>query len=1439
MATIPTDAKFSDQWHLLNTTIGEYDLNVVDVWDDYTGDGVTITVIDSGFDYAHSDLSSNYDTALDWDFADNDADAWPSAAFSGHGTAVMGLVGADKNGSGAVGVAHEVDLIGFRTDFTLSATADAINATANSGNAHYRATDIVVMSLSTSSVFNTSADYVSMVGDFAYGAANGRGGLGTVYVKSAGNDRGLDDTNAEMRDASIHTITVGATLADGNIADYSTPGASVLVSAFGSLGGSGGTIFTTDQTGTAGYNTETSGNGGDFHSGFNGTSAATPMVGGVIALMLEANDQLGWRDVQTILAYSARHVGSAVGSAATGNELSSGAFGSAASWLWNDATDWNGGGLHFSNDYGFGLIDAKAAVRLAETWQITSTSANDATTFEDNVDSSFLIPDGGFTSFTISETTGILIEHLTIELALDIDDLGDLEIHLTSPSGTTSKLIADIGGTAGFADRWTFSSNAFRGENSDGDWILQVRDDQVDGQRVTVTDADLMTFGAALSDNDQFILTEELSDFAGVAGHAATFAGGAGTNILNAAAISSDMLIDLFNNSGTVDGVAITNSNIQIVYTGDGNDTIIGDNSSDELYAGNGNDTIVVHGQIGGNLYDGGDGVDTIDWSGATETDITFDMNDETATSTGGGVDQMRNFENLSGTNNADVIISRNFGSNTIMANGGDDIIHKLYGTGSAISDDYNGGAGTDTLVALRLQVDVVVDLMAGEILHQGASRDQLTEIENITIGDGAINGDNGANVLISIGDFANSIQGNGGNDVIDGGDGDDVLGGGAGGDAIFGGLGSDTIHGGSGADTIDAGEGMDVVHAGSGNDTIIDTQAGGLTNNDTYNGGAGIDTLVVNSASWTAVVVFNLAAGEETINGTVRDTYSEIENITASGSATLIGDNSSNRLIASDLFTSGDNAIQGNGGDDFIDGGAGNDALDGGAGDDEILGGLDDDVLHGNGGNDTLSGGVGNDSVYGDVGDDIITVGSGLDFADGGGGNDRISRGGGDALEDEYHGGAGIDTIDVTGGTFISSVLFDLGTGELLISGTLYEIWEGFENYDGSGGTGSEGVNGTSGGNVIITGSGSNVINAGSGADIVDAGAGMDVVNVGAGNDFVTDNDGLTGDVFVGGGGIDTLDYSGNFFTNGVTFDAVLGYVGVSGGALADDLFSNFEIIIASQGADILISDGLGEMHAEDGDDTVYAGIGTAEVLDGGLGADTLNTTSFAADYQVNLATGLTSHTGEAFTNFENLILGDGNDTATGTAGDNEIFGGKGNDTVFGGAGQDILTGGLNKDTLKGEGGDDILNGGGGADYLYGGGNSDLITGANGHDRLFGGGGKDILIGGLGDDKLKAGGGADILKGGGGNDKLWGGAGNDDFVFTNGFGTDIIKDFNFADNREDIDLSGVTEIVGFADLKNHHLSEVNGNSIITVGMDTITIIGVLNADFDRGDFLF
>lgn len=152
-----------------------------------------------------------------------------------------------------------------------------------------------------------------------------------------------------------------------------------------------------------------------------------------------------------------------------------------------------------------------------------------------------------------------------------------------------------------------------------------------------------------------------------------------------------------------------------------------------------------------------------------------------------------------------------------------------------------------------------------------------------------------------------------------------------------------------------------------------------------------------------------------------------------------------------------------------------------------------------------------------------------------------------------------------------------------------------------------------------------------------------------------------------------------------------------------------------------------------------------------------------------------------------DSLIGEAGADTLIGGIGQDNLTGGDGNDRLSGQRGADHLDGGDGHDTLKGGGGNDTLLGGDGDDDLNGGTRQDLIEGGDGNDRLIGRSFEDTLIGGAGHDRLIAGGDADRLEGGTGNDTLKGGGAADVFVFDLGFDTDLVLDFDIAEDRLEI----------------------------------------------------
>lgn len=122
------------------------------------------------------------------------------------------------------------------------------------------------------------------------------------------------------------------------------------------------------------------------------------------------------------------------------------------------------------------------------------------------------------------------------------------------------------------------------------------------------------------------------------------------------------------------------------------------------------------------------------------------------------------------------------------------------------------------------------------------------------------------------------------------------------------------------------------------------------------------------------------------------------------------------------------------------------------------------------------------------------------------------------------------------------------------------------------------------------------------------------------------------------------------------------------------------------------------------------------------------------------------------------------------------------------------------------------------------------LIVGTDGNNRLMGTKAGEHIYG-LG--------GADRLNGGAGDDVLSGGAGADVFVFTGRFGHDVITDFEVNVAREVIDLSQMSGLHGYSDLRAHHMTEVDGSTVLSFGAHDITLQGVAMSSLTASDFLF
>ncbi|NBU60002.1 MAG: serine peptidase, partial [Betaproteobacteria bacterium] len=595
----PIDPLYTAQWHFGQIgRLGFGSANTAGierVWADHTGRGVKVGVWDDGVQATHWDLSANYNASRQMTVGGTMNDGQPLSSDADHGTAVAGLIAAAANGRGGIGVAHGAELTSVR----IFGGADDIN----SAWTRYLQTldqlgtfDVTNHSYGGTPSFIRDAD----VDRFEASLATGRGGLGTINVKAAGNDR--LDGNGDALDASRATVSVAATTSTGQVTSYSTYGAHILLAAPEAA-------VTTDRTGTSqGYNGSIDASG-DYTNRFSGTSAATPVVAGVAALVLDAAPGLGWRDVQSILALSAQGTGSRYGGS-TLNEV--------FAWKWNGAGNWNGGGLHFSEDYGFGLANAYTATRLAEVWSLMNplagTSPNERSASV-TVSPNAAIADLQTLRQTFTLTTDLVMDSVNLTVDLAHTYFTDLRISLVSPAGTTLSLYDGTTGDGSTADnglRYTFGAEGFRGESSAGTWTLVVTD-AVSGDAGTLRGVTLKAWGSSASADDQYHYTDEVFAALSAPGQSARATlddRDGGVDWLDCAAMSRNLVLDLSAGGDcTADGQVFTrlaaSTVIENAIGGDGNDRILG-NASDNRIAGmRGNDTI-----------DGGAGRDLVVFAG-------------------------------------------------------------------------------------------------------------------------------------------------------------------------------------------------------------------------------------------------------------------------------------------------------------------------------------------------------------------------------------------------------------------------------------------------------------------------------------------------------------------------------------------------------------------------------------------------------------------------------------------------------------------------------------------------------------------------------------------------------------------------------------------------------------------------------------------------------
>uniref|UniRef100_A0A2S2QKG2 furin n=1 Tax=Sipha flava TaxID=143950 RepID=A0A2S2QKG2_9HEMI len=458
------DPKWPKMWYLNRGR--DMDMNVQGAWEEgITGKGSVVTILDDGLEKDHPDLIKNYDPSASYDMNNRDEDPMPrydQMDTNRHGTRCAGEVAASANNSlCSVGIAFGASIGGVR--MLDGDVTDAVEARSLSLNPQH----IHIYSASWGP--DDDGKTVDGPGElatraFLEGISKGRGGKGSIFIWASGNGgREHDNCNCDGYTNAIWTLSISSATQNGHVPWYSEACSSTLATTYSSGSNYESQIITTDLH-------------HECTSNHTGTSASAPLAAGIVALTLEANNKLTWRDMQHIVVLTARPT----------HLL---------------ATDWviNGVGRKVSHSFGFGLMDATEMVRLARRWKtvpaqhicnVTAQVFEKLVPARSSVTIQLLVKECNSVNF---------LEHVQAKISLSASRRGDIKIDLTSPSGTKSTLLAprtQDNSHTGF-NVWPFMTVHMWGERPFGIWQLTIHNE---GKLLAanITDWEMVFYGTIL-----------------------------------------------------------------------------------------------------------------------------------------------------------------------------------------------------------------------------------------------------------------------------------------------------------------------------------------------------------------------------------------------------------------------------------------------------------------------------------------------------------------------------------------------------------------------------------------------------------------------------------------------------------------------------------------------------------------------------------------------------------------------------------------------------------------------------------------------------------------------------------------------------------------------------------------------------------------------------
>ncbi|CAF0789709.1 unnamed protein product [Adineta steineri] len=452
------DELYQKQWYLENegqlNTPADHDMNVIPAWlAGYSGKNVTICIIDDGLDHIHEELRDRYQPQFSYDLNDlNDTEHDPSPrtydSANNHGTRCAGAAsGKANNGMCGVGVAYNSNIAGIRLlDGRITTllearalTLFAVNTSIKS--ASWGPTDDGTKMEAPGPLVNAALDYA---------VTHGRHGKGVLFVWASGNGGvASDDCGADGYVSHQNVISIGSINHLGKSTYFGEFCPSTMAVAY-----TGGRHARSAHEPFMPVGVVAADVGGKCTTKFFGTSGAAPVAAGGLALVLEANPELTYRDVMHIIAETSRIP-----------NLS-------------ETEDWmiNGAGFHVSDKFGFGVLDIGQMTALAQNW----TNVNPRYECYHEYKGSSLPLGIGATvevNLDVDKCENVTyLEHVTANVSFIYHRRGDVKITLISPSGTTSEMLSyrDNDSTDKGIKYFPFMSVHKWGESPIGRWTLRV-----------------------------------------------------------------------------------------------------------------------------------------------------------------------------------------------------------------------------------------------------------------------------------------------------------------------------------------------------------------------------------------------------------------------------------------------------------------------------------------------------------------------------------------------------------------------------------------------------------------------------------------------------------------------------------------------------------------------------------------------------------------------------------------------------------------------------------------------------------------------------------------------------------------------------------------------------------------------------------------------------